>query len=182
MKIQTPSTMSGVILIEVLIAMIIISTTLIGCLTIVQNFQQTSITTSLHGAALRTAQRYRNHFTLVGLKSISDVPLYSQIGANSGGLLPSGKNTVTIGSQLAPHQFNVTWQTDNKYTKEADLYSGPQSSGCPYPLIKQISIAVSWQDLDGQNRQLSLKTSVSHPLLRAHPEKLFHLDAVGPSP
>ncbi|MBU3021863.1 hypothetical protein [Aestuariibacter sp. A3R04] len=182
MSVIQPSPRSGMVLLEVLLAMIMMTSVLLGCIAVVQNFQQTSIATSLYGAAMNTAQRYRSHFSLVGKKGFADLPIFVQIAPNAGGLLPPGNNTVNLGPHIAPHGYSVSWHSTEKYTQNANVYTTAQSSGCPYPLIKHIDITVSWQNLDGNMLSYSTQTAISHPLLSAHPDKLFRLDATVPTP
>ena len=131
---------------------------------------------------MRLLERYRVQLAEFGSNGITSVRAFMTLSDNNAQGLQSGTQIKSLGSQNLNQTYTVTWTTSSLYAKDANLVNVVPSGGCPYPLVKDVSIVISWKEPDGSTYQYSGKVTVSHPLLWANKGKYAMLDGILPSP
>jgi Tfp pilus assembly protein PilV len=164
----------GFSLVEVLIASLMIMLGVTGYVTLQSEFVRADSKMNLRNIALQLAQEKLDD--LASFSQIESDPnhfSYNDIGANTGGQLPSGTVDIALGNnQINIRTFNRTWQVSNKYfidtndDKQADTWVGLNHPNLvpPIPAVagqKSISIKIDWLDYQGNAQSLVLNGTIT---------------------
>jgi Tfp pilus assembly protein PilV len=165
---------AGFSLVEVLIASLMIMLGVTGYVTLQSEFVMADSKMNLRNVALQLAQEKLDD--LASFSQIESEPnqfSYNDIGANTGGQLPSGNVDIALGNnQINIRTFKRTWQVVNKYfidtddDKQADTWVGLNHPKLvpPIPIVagqKSISIKIDWLDYQGTEQSLVLNGTIT---------------------
>lgn len=179
---RSPSHSRGFAIIDVVIAMIVVTSAVTGCLTVLHQHSQSAALLIKKQEAMRLLERSRIQLAEIGSQGMTSVSAFMTLSDNKAQGLQSGTLIRSLGSQNLNQAYTVTWTTSPLYAKDANLVNAVPSGGCPYPLVKDVSILVSWKEPDGSMYEYRGKVTVSHPLLWANKGKYAMLDGILPSP
>ena len=160
------SKLSGLGLIEILIALTVMSLGIATHSALFTQFQLHHASTRNQRLAWRLAeQKFDDLKDFRQLQSFADFD-FNDIQNNSGGkqinnslLLPAGPvDQRWLGAQTP--QFNLSWQVENAYWQNSQLIYQDQTTQQPYPDQKRISIQVSWFEAD-EMKQINVQGLVA---------------------
>jgi hypothetical protein len=148
------SKIDGLGLLEILIALTVISLGIAMHSALFTQFQLHHASTRNQRLAWRLAeQKFDDLKDFRQLQSTADFD-FNDIQNNSGGkqikgslLLPAGPVEQRWTGSLSP-QFNLSWQVENGYWQNSQLIYQDPTKQPPYPDQKRISIQVSWFEAD----------------------------------
>lgn len=157
MNIPRPRCQAGVGLLEVLIVVLVIS---IGLLTHMR-FQKTAyrevglsmaqmLATELAVEKIDDLRRFSDLTTTAGKLA------YQDIADDAGGALPAG--SVTVDNQTFTRSWDITnWY----YTAPGTAPTTTVPAGNPLPDLKQVTVTLTWLDLDNEVQSYSLSSLIA---------------------
>lgn len=164
----------GFSLVEVMVALLIVSTGVVGVVSL-----QSSILTSEKNGDLRQVALRLGSAKLDDLRSFIDIEDkigqfdYNEIADNAGGVLVAGDIQVAISTKIGDaHTFNRQWRVTDQYYVDTDgdgskdTWVTAASSDAPSPLPatasqKLVSVVVAWTDIDGDTKQVNIQGSLA---------------------
>ncbi|MBU2979099.1 hypothetical protein [Alteromonas sp. C1M14] len=172
---------AGWALFEVLITLFITSACLMGSLHLLQRLQTTERAIQLRHEAYAVASDYRTFILTRNQNGLNSLDFYLTFTPDSGLGLVAGKVEREIGLHILKQEYTVTWNAFDQYTNGSTLFTAPQTTGFPHPLLKQTQIWVKWDTEDSKTIMVTSQLALPHPLIDARIEKLLQLNQIKPS-
>lgn len=170
----------GFALTELLITLVIVSTTISASVRMLSSHQRTTLAIMLSAGTTEVALSARQHLASGNGNSIADLSGFNLIGNDTGHGPVAGAQMINIGSAMPEVEIVTHWTALPRYS-DGVVFSGGKLAGAPaYPLLKQGEITVSWKDDEGDTKTFSLPFSRPHPILNASAEKLLKLNSIAP--
>jgi hypothetical protein len=163
---------NGFSLIEVSIASLLIMLGVTGYVTLQSEYVISATKLNLRVLALNLAQEKLTDLSYFQqLSHLEGVQSYQNIATNLGGTIPAGERDIILSSELNLQTYDTQWQVENLYyvdTKFDGIADSWVKAGDPFfPVdlprnadLKNISIMVTWVDINGDNKQLEMFGSI----------------------
>ena len=139
---KSNSKQNGFGLLEVLIAFVIITVSVVALLSLQNSYLKNENNLTIRNGAMHLAESKLDDLrTFDSLASATGVVAYNDINNNTGGTITAG--TVSVGS----YSYTLSWTVSNQFlTTPANTY----------PELKNITVSVSWKNHDGYTESLAL--------------------------
>lgn len=166
--------LKGFTLIEVMIATFIITSGVVGFVTLQSTILKSERSTDLRQIALQLgAAKLDDLGSFIDIQNTGPQFDYNDIGNNTGGAIPSGNVDVQVSADNGEvHTFSRNWVVTDQYFVDTDAdgtedtWVTAASIDAPNPLPvfatqKVVTVSVSWVDHDGSVKQVSLDGSLA---------------------
>ena len=180
---------AGFTLIEMLIAALVILIGVTGYVTLQSNFMRSDAQLNLRAVALKLAQEKMDDLrTFTQLQTTAGVFDYNDVQNNAGGALVSGNIDVAVNADAdMNHTFIRNWTVTNQYYVDtnadglADTWLNEGDPGLPanlpsWPSKKVVTVQISWQDYQGDAKQVQIDGTIAPVVLTASHQALEESD------
>ncbi|MFC6439173.1 prepilin-type N-terminal cleavage/methylation domain-containing protein [Bowmanella sp. JS7-9] len=180
---------AGFTLIEMLIAALVILIGVTGYVTLQSNFMRSDAQLNLRAVALKLAQEKMDDLrTFTQLQTTAGVFDYNDVQNNAGGALVSGNIDVAVNADAdMNHTFIRNWTVTNQYYVDtnadglADTWLNEGDPGLPanlpsWPSKKVVTVQISWQDYQGDAKQVQIDGTIAPVVLTASHQALQESD------
>jgi prepilin-type N-terminal cleavage/methylation domain-containing protein len=163
----------GFTLIEVLVASLLIMLGVTGYVSLQSEYVLTDAKLNLRSRAIQLAeQKLADLGYFQQLTASPNHISYQAITNNLGGSIASGEKLIQLSTEQNLHSYHLTWQVDDFYFVDSNFDGQPDKWVKhnqplypqilpPLPHLKSINVSVSWINIQGQSKQISMLGSIA---------------------